>query len=468
MPPTDAAIAVNRFGLGARPGDLKAAAAAGREYLGAQISHRRSFLMRDAGLPSCAQAGRALTGFLARRRGAVGDLSIAREPQVTNRRDRGPMAGSIRPIIQISLQEIAARTHHAVATPHGYAERLVHFWSNHFTVAGTKLVSLPYAGVFEREAIRPNLLGSFADLLVAAVRHPGMLLYLDQMQSVGPHSELGRRRGRGLNENLAREILELHTVGVGAGYDQADVAELARALSGSRVASDLLMSSAPDAEFGQYIFVAEAHEPGPRRVMAKSYAEGGSEQSLAILRDLAHHPATARRVATKLAAHFIADDPPRALVTALERSFLDTGGDLPSLHRALLDHSESWTPDLRKFKTPYEFYISTLRATGGEVPAPRTLLEVTRSLGQIPLRAPSPAGWPDDAESWAGADAVMKRIEWASAFFADRAIRQPPERFADAILGAALSARTREAVRRAETQAQGMVLALMSPEFQRR
>lgn len=466
MKPIEVAIAHNRLGLGARPGDLRDPSASDRSALTDQVSRAASFLLDDKNLPSSTKAGGVLANYVNLRRGqktaSAGVMSMTPEQQMQ------AAAGPVKELIRFSVPDVVARTRHAASTPNGFAERLVLFWSNHFTVGATKAITIPYAGVFEREAIRANLTGSFADLLIASTRHPGMMIYLDQVQSIGPNSVIGQRRSAGLNENLAREILELHTVGVHAGYSQADVTEFARALTGSLIANDRIAQFAPDAKLGQFAFVEAAHEPGQRTILGKKYAEAGSGQSLAILRDLAKHPATAKHIATKLARHFCADVPPTELVSHLETTFLKTEGDLPSLHRAIVENPAIWSADMRKFKSPNEFLISTYRAAGVPELDPRALAASYTALGQLPFRAPSPAGWPDDASNWSGADSVMKRLEWTQSFVSQHVIDKRPVDIAEAALGASLSSRTREAVKLAQTPVEGVVLALMSPEFQRR
>jgi uncharacterized protein (DUF1800 family) len=303
-------------------------------------------------------------------------------------------------------------------------------------------------------------------------QHPGMLLYLDQAQSIGPNSLIGLRRNSGLNENLAREILELHTVGVQNGYSQTDVTELAKALTGWTIASQRTQRWAPSAQPGDFVFIADWHEPGARTVLGQRYPESGEAQGRAILMDLAVHPSTARRVAQQLACHFVADEPPVRAIEQLETAFLAHQGDLVSVHKALIDLPEAWvggtTGVAHKFKSPSEFLMSSLRMLGQRTIEPAPLRNAINLVGQPPFRAPSPAGWPDRASHWAAPDAIMKRLEW-SQLLADRlGNRERPEDRLAGALGPALSAETLRAIRRAESPSQGLVLALMSPEFQRR
>lgn len=471
-----AAIALNRFGIGARPGELDRIAAAPQDWLRRQVTNAEAFRTAGAGLVDTRTAAVAMQADRARRRDQSSEQSPQRRETQTARRNQPPPQGAAPPVPQpddiqrlneIAQGEALARLNHGLTTEHGYAERLAWFWSNHFTVAANKLVTLPFAGTFEREAIRANLTRTFGELLLAATRHTGMLLYLDQAQSIGPDSLAGRRRDAGLNENLAREILELHTLGVAGGYTQADVTEFARALTGWTMANQRLGRLANAAEPGSFIYVAAMHEPGTRTVLGKRYG-GGEEQARAILADLARHPSTARHIATKLARHFIADDPPAGAISRLERVFLDTSGDLPALHAALIDLPEAWQPELRKFKTPNEFVLSALRLARIPQVDQRGATVTQELLGQQTFRASSPAGWPDDAPSWAGPDAIMKRIEWSQQLAGRVVAQQRPADALESVLGPLLSSRSRESVQRAASARQGFALALMTPEFQRR
>jgi uncharacterized protein (DUF1800 family) len=305
-----------------------------------------------------------------------------------------------------------------------FAERLVHFWANHFAVSIDKLVVIGLAGQLEFEAIRPHVMGKFGDMLQAVERHPAMLLYLDQAASIGPNSTGGqiaarrqRKQKAGLNENLAREILELHTLGVRTGYGQGDVTELARALTGWTVAGLGRGAGARfvgvDGEPGNFVFSMRLHEPGSRTVLGRPFARAGEDQAAAVLDFLGTHPATARHIATKLARHFAVDDPPAPLVARLEAAFLKTGGDLPSLYRVLVDAPECWVAQPVKFKNPWEWSIGAMRALGLRDVQPQAVTGLMTQLGQPVWRPGSPAGWDDVAASWAGPDAIMRRVEAA-------------------------------------------------------
>jgi uncharacterized protein (DUF1800 family) len=271
----------------------------------------------------------------------------------------------------------------------------------------------------------------------------------------------GVRQGKGLNENLGREILELHTLGVDGGYTQADVEALARILTGWSVAR--LMDPAP----GTFKFYERAHEPGAKTLLGRRYAENGQGEGVEALRDLAQHPATARHIALKLARHFIADQPPPDAVARIAKSFIDSGGNLSRVTAAVVAEDAVWRTPFAKLRTPTDMLIAACRV-GGFTPQPPMLVGTLHMLDQQPFFAPQPSGWPDDGASWAAPEAVLRRAQWCEAF-AGR-IPDPPDpvTLADLCLGPALSSETRDAIARAPSRRAGFALALASPEFQRR
>lgn len=358
-----------------------------------------------------------------------------------------------------TLRALQQRWQHQISTPTPVHERWVVFWSNHFTVSATKASTLGQVWPFENEAIRPHATGRFVDLLRASTVHPGMLLYLDNAQSIGPGSRLGRRRERGLNENLARELLELHTVGVNAGYTQADVTELARLLTG-------WTTGRPGQDAAG--FVAAIHEPGPKRVMGRVYPEGPDALD-AVLNDLARHPATAQHLAQQLVQHFVADQPPAALVQAVARRFTNTDGDLQATAQALFEHDLAWQPTpLGKARRPEELMVALHRLLQRPAPQPQRWLTELDAMGQPVGRAPSPQGWPDQQDDWLGPDALRKRVEWASEMGRTTGGQVDARSLARQAWGDALSANTRTQIDRADSGAQALALLLASPEFQRR
>lgn len=442
-----AAIAANRFGLGARPGEIASIGRDPHGFLEDQL--RPPSKLDETGLPSGAEA-----------------LSLFFALQKEKKIEKAAQKGQFREFQEIYRAEIAARLKAAVAGEASFRERLVRFWANHFTVSmQNKLVVAPVAGAYVREAIRPRIMGRFAELLIAAEQHPAMLLYLDNAQSVGPNSLAGRRLDKGLNENLAREILELHTLGVDGGYTQADVTSFAKVITGwTIVRPGGRIPGTP----GTFRFEPRIHEPGAHLVLGRRYGEGGLEQGEAVLKDLAAHPATHRHLATKLARHFIADDPPRDSVERIAAVFARTEGDLPSVYRALLAEEAGWRAALRKVKSPEEFLVSALRGLGLDDVGRYKLVEALSLLGERPFFAPSPQGWPDVASAWAGPDAIKTRLDYAGQLARRMGASVDPVRLAASMMGRLVSARTKEALSRAASPAQGLTLLLMSPEFQRR
>ena len=471
----EGAIAVTRFGLGAKPGELAEATNDPRGWLKAQIT-RDGAEQPQGSLPgSVARVSDliAYQGEIAPIRqqrkmgmtiGMVGQDQMADERAADQLKEERRTA--LQPLLEGVRDEIFARTRLATATSQPFRERWTLFWANHFTVSTAKLQSSVLVGPFEREAIRPHVFGRFEDMLVASSMHPGMLMYLDQAKSAGPNSMAGLYRKMGLNENLAREIMELHTVGADAGYSQADVTEFARALTGYSIGAK---NDGPDVQ-GHFLYRPLLHEPGARTVMGRRYDQDGEAQARAVLADLAASPKTADHLARKLAIHFTADEPPPALVAKLREAYLASSGDLAHVATTLVDAQECWSPEARKFKTPYEFVVSGYRAAGATPSDPaKEVVQPLTFLGQRPFSAPQPNGWSDLAADWAAPDALVKRLTWASKFSAYYAPKDgAPVDVAAAILGDRLTAAARTAIARAETRFEAFSILLMSPEFQRR
>lgn len=369
--------------------------------------------------------------------------------------------------------EIVARTREMITSERPFAERMVLFWSNHFTVSNAKAIIGPAIPAYEREAIRPHVFGRFADMLKAVVRHPVMLSYLDNAASIGDESRAGRRRRARtgtqttLNENLAREVLELHTLGVNGGYSQDDVIEFAKTITGWSHGG-LRRRNDPRPVHGRFEFQALFHEPGTKTILGKEYKQDGPEQGLAVLDDLARHPATARFIATKLVRHFVADDPPAETVDYMANVFRETDGDLGAVSNALVALDEPWQTPLRKVKSHYEFLIAAHRATDARNVGPREILRPLTELGQVPFGAPSPQGWGDTAADWVAPEALIRRIEWVRRFSASRPVTRPSGVILDDLIGPVATAATRTEVERAPSGDAALALILASPEFQRR
>jgi len=462
--PALAAIAANRFGLGARPDELARLGKDPRGAVRAQLAGAAP-LLQGAALKSSADILSQALDLRRERRAALADAAQQADAATVMK-----VAQLYKPIY---VDETGARIRAALATERPFIERLTYFWNNHFAISVDKVAVLGLAGSFEREAIRPHVLGKFSDLLLAATRHPAMLLYLDNQTSVGAHSLLAERAARraserrlGINENLAREILELRTLGVAGGYTQADVTSFANILTGWSIGgeSGRLAGGAP----GEFVFRPEMHEPGAQRLLGKRYAEDGMAQAVAVLSDLARHPATAHFVATKLARHFIADEPPAQAIEHLARAFTDSGGDLPSVYRALIDLPQCWAQTFAKFKTPGEYIISSLRG----LELPENFADKARAsfalLGERIYAPGSPAGWPDSSADWDGGAAILKRIEWADALGQKMGAHRDAAELAPEWLGAAMSAATHASIVRAASAAQALTLLLTAPEFMRR
>jgi uncharacterized protein (DUF1800 family) len=318
-----------------------------------------------------------------------------------------------RGLMEISIAESRAALTARVASERPFVERLVAFWSNHLCVStAAKVIVAPVAGSYEREVIRPHVLGRFEEMVLASAKHPAMLFYLDNFQSTGPSSVAARRpgrgrggAGRGLNENYARELLELHTLGVNGGYTQNDVIELAKMLTGWSVSG---LTGGP---LG-FAFEPRRHEPGRRTVLGVSYREGGVEQGEQAIRDFCRHPSTATFVATKLVSHFVADVPPPDAVKRVASVFTASKGDLRQVAQALVELPQAWEDGARKFRTPQEWLIAVLRALGAQA-ADARVVPLLRQLRQ-PLWAPdAPKGYSDAMQDWADPDSLLNRAELA-------------------------------------------------------
>ena len=491
---TKAAIsALNRFGLGARPGEL-AGLRDPRGWLNAQLARGPDGADAFSGLPSSLDYLRAEASLQRTRRefkrGNGGGrrhflLAPARAAKAAVDANAAALKHALGPFRQDFrkdlMAEASARLRVATTTDTPFVERLVYFWSNHFAVSVDKNVARMLAAPMEREAIRPNVTGKFSDMLLAVETHPAMLLYLDNARSVGPDSPLGRRLRRrlalhgdmdegkagGLNENLGREAMELHTVGANGGYTQADVTEFSRALTGWSLPfpRDFANGRKPPSAF---VFRANAHEPGPRHVMGTSFAAGGFGQGKAILEFLAHHPAAARHLSLLLARHFVSDHPPPSLVDRMARSYLEHGTDLTAVYRTMIESPEAWSADARKFRTPQDFVIASLRAAQVDLDGkPQAALALMARLGEPLFDPRSPAGFTDDSADWIDPDALWKRVQAAEALAERVALPEArPLALARDILGPLLDPDTMQAIRRAESKRQAYATMFACPAFQ--
>lgn len=364
---------------------------------------------------------------------------------------------------------LKARLLRGVLTPDGFRERLDWFWADHFTVAARNFQQTPRPSAYAEAAIRPHVAGRFRTLLRHAATHPVMLAYLDQDRSVGPASKAGLKRDSGINENLAREILELHTLGVGAAYTQGDVTEFAELLTGLGINGN-----------GGFVFRPNWAEPGAELVLGRRY--GGREAMLddifAALDDIADHPATAAHISRKLAVHFVADAPDPDLVGAMTDAWLASGGDLARVYGAMLAHPVALAPERTKVRQPWEYIVAALRALGtGEARIAGFdrgsirdgILRPLARMGQPYQASPGPDGWPEEAEAWITPPALAERIDWAMKVkrLHGDALPGPADLIAAALGDTAPEALT-AAVRMAESRRSAVGLVLASAEFNRR
>jgi uncharacterized protein (DUF1800 family) len=518
-----ALVALNRFGFGARggaSGDFVNAASDPRGFVKSELGRPNSELLEVPGLQSTPALGKAVFDYQfeiqqardaaskssaptaategppqspPEAKGQKRNLSLnsiamditakeppAKPPENANTSMANPSAASPetmqpsapRPppqplnIIQKTFRaEALARLQRGTIADCGFVERLVVFWSNHFCISANKGgLARMWAGSFEREAIRPHVLGPFGDMLKAVEQHPAMLFFLDNQQSLGPDSRAGQNRNRGLNENLAREIMELHTLGVGGGYSQDDVTSLARIITGWTYAGRQGQLGAP----GTFVFNANAHQPGPQRVMGKIYEANGVAQGEAVLSDIARHPSTAKFIATKFVRHFVADDPPPALVARLADVFGKTDGNLRALATALVDSDDAWKAPLTKVRSPYEFLVASGRLLAQIPGDPGRYLNGLNVLGQ-PLWSPAgPNGFPDTSAVWAAPEGMKLRLDISAQIASRLADGIDPRDLLELVAADAASPETRRTVERAESRQQALALLLMSPEFQRR
>jgi uncharacterized protein (DUF1800 family) len=444
---TPASLAVTRFGLGAQPGEIENV---GSDSIGWLMQQARA--PRLDGFPGVSSA-EALTQF-----GAWLELKKAAKSG-----GEGKALEEKNPAALIFEADVQAWTSALSETDTPFAERLACFWQNHFCVAVNKASVRLLSGPYLREAIRPHIGGRFADMLKAAVQHPAMLEYLDNSHSIGPNSKAGRNQKKGLNENLAREVLELHTLGSGGGYTPADVTSFAKLLTGW---SFVRKPGQPD--IGAFAFKPNAHEPGPITILDRTWPQTGLDEGLEFIEFLGTHPKTARLIATKLARHFVSDTPSDSLVANIEAAFIKTSGELSACYDALLAHPEAWLPAPGKFRTPHSFLIAALRGFAPQI-EPKRAARALAVMGKPVWRAPSPKGWSDLADTWIASDAMKTRLDLAVTLAANAGApgADDPPALAKSILGDRLTDETATALARAADNKQALTLLLMSPEFQR-
>jgi uncharacterized protein (DUF1800 family) len=503
-------MAALRFGYGFRPGETPAAT--------------KSELLDPirVGDGSCLFP----VGGIEARRQAIGDVADRLRDINTSDIDddakRDERSAIFKELQQSYQRDADARIAQAVFSPNGLYERLATFWTNHFSVSANKTEPMRLiVPLYEAEAIRPHIGASFPTLLRSATQHPAMLIYLDQSQSLGPDSPAGIKRNKGLNENLARELMELHTLGAGSGYTQDDVRSAAMVLTGITVDRQAM-----EADFRRAVA-----EPGRHQVLGVSY--GGDKRTeqdyLQMLDDLALNPKTAQHISRKLVSHFISDTPPQAMIDAMTEVWKKTDGDLMAVYGAMLDHPAAWTDEGSKARQPFDFVVSGLRAlnlprnaAAGNVddplsddegagqamaddspPAPgkgaaampdspdtppdpaeqrrrQAAIDATfyvprglgiyalRRMGQTIWQPASPAGFPENFDAWVNASELSERISWARRAIGRYGKQEDPRQFLKDTLADAARADTIKVVSQAPNKMTGLTLVLASPEFNRR
>jgi len=469
----EAALALFRFGLGPRAGLIAGIASDPRGALLAELDGAGAGRIGNADLLTSGTAARVAFAFQQAQRAARQAERAAQQagggaapPQMQDQSAAPPPAPVRNPgpgvPQQIYLAEAKARIHAALGAEIGFLERLVWFWSNHFCVSADKGNVRQICGAYEREVIRANMLGRFSDMLLAAESHPAMLIYLDNARSIGPDSMAGLRQKRGLNENLAREILELHTLGVRTVYTQEDVTRFANVITGWT----FVPFRQDPVRGGEFEFNPRMHQPGAQTVIGRSYPDAGMQQGRDVLAALARHPATAKHVAGKLVRHFVADEPPPALVERLAKRFLATQGDLKEVTKALVAAPEAWEAPRAKLKRPGEWVVGMLRATGVTPPDIGPVMQAHNLLGEPLWRPSAPKGFADESAPWL--DGLAQRLDIANQFARRLGAEADPREVFEQALAPLASSETRQAVLRAESRPQALALLFMAPEFQRR
>jgi uncharacterized protein (DUF1800 family) len=474
-PKAEAALALHRFGLGPRAGSIAVIASDPRGALLAELDRAGAGRIGNGDLLTSGTAARVAFAYQQAQR-------AARQAERAAQQANAPSSGGSPPEMkdqsatppapmrnpgpgvpqQIYLSEAKARINAALDAEIGFVERLVWFWSNHFCVSADKGNVRPICGAYEREVIRANVLGRFSDMLLAVESHPAMLIYLDNARSIGPDSIAGLRQKRGLNENLAREILELHTLGVRTVYTQEDVTRFAHVITGWT----FVPFRQDPVRGGEFEFNPRMHQPGAQTVIGRSYPDAGLQQGRAVLAALARHPATASHLAAKLARHFVADEPPPALVERLAKRFLATQGDLKEVAKAMVAAPEAWEAPRAKLKRPGEWVVGMLRAVGVTPPDIGPVMQAHNLLGEPLWRPPAPNGFADESAPWL--DGLTQRLDIANQFARRLGAEADPRDVFEQALAPLASTETRQAILRAESRPQALALLFMAPEFQRR
>lgn len=403
---------LNRLGFGPRPGDVKSVNAMGVE----NYIHQQLYPETIAVPPRLTEKLNGLSTY------SLNPDELFEEygppPRINGVRPDPEVAKEQRKKAQIILREaIQARLMQAIESPRQLQEVMVDFWYNHFNVFAQKGLDYLWVGDYEREAIRPFVLGRFRDLLEATAKHPAMLFYLDNWQNVDPNSfmRMNPKKTHGLNENYARELMELHTLGVNGGYTQDDVIVLARILTGWGFRGKPRGSSAVSYDF---YFNERRHDNTDKVFLGQTITgENGEQEVEEALDILAKSPATAKHISYQLAQYFVADDPDPALVEQLAQKFEETDGDIRAVLQTIFDSPQFWDEknDGNKFKTPYQYVISAIRASGEEVTNYRPLIGMLQQLGMPFYGCQTPDGYKNTQDAWLNPDGMLRRINFATA-----------------------------------------------------
>jgi len=446
MPTAPEVIEAARFGYGIRPGERRFGAG-----LMAQLEG-------DDPLDQMMEATDTGERF-----GKLGEL---RELRVAQGRESDAYKEAQRALRRLGMADMMRVLARMVQNPRGFRERLFAFWLDHFTVAPQRANESYVLGAYFEDAIRPHISERFADMLKAVVTHPSILMYLNQNVSTGPNSAVGRRRGLGLNENLAREVLELHTLGVDGPYTQNDVRQFAELLTGLSIGPEGMR------------FVPNRAEPGAETILGNSY--GGERAQLrdiyAFLEDLAMKPATASHLARKLVVHFIGPEPQSALVADMAAAYLDSSGSLRAFYEVLLAHPVAGSETFRKVRPPFEYVATVARALdidsglilNASAQDTRKLARALTAMGQRPFRPSGPDGWPEAAKNWITPPQLAARISWAGQAARTYAENRDPRALMKAVLGDTAPEVLSFAVSGAESKWEGAALLLVSPPLMRR
>jgi len=459
-------IALNRFGLGARPGDVAAVTSDPKGWVMQQLA--RGTCDPVAGVPNSQARLHAVDVFFkanleAEKAEAAALAAVARgdkgvvppPPRHADGIDhpKGPLDT---PPIRFLENDCSRRAEQMVASDTPVIERLASFWSNHFSVTNLRGEIAVTAVPYENEAIRAHLFGTFHDMLVATATHPAMLLYLDAASSVGPDSADGLLHHQSVNENFGREVMELHTLGVNGGYTQADVQQLALILTGLGL----------DRAAGESAWFFGRHEPGERTLLGHRIPED-TDQLRAAMGILANHPATVRHICRKLAAHFCGDTPPAAVVSHMADAWRGSAGHLPAVYAALFAAPQAWVPGPVKYRTPQDFVIAAGRALGIRGHG-RQFLEEFRNLGEAPFQAPFPTGWADTDAAWLDPAGVVGRIASAQRLAGLAPANADATELLPQVMYAAGGSASLDTVLSEPDPHRALALLLAAPEFQRR